>query len=1267
MNSRSVAVALVTIAMALSSVGGPLLAGDDGMPDPASSSPLGGSRAGPMSELAVNFSVRNPLGLARAPEVAWVNLSSPPGLLSDPSDIALLRRGTTTELLADHLPGDVRRHPDGSVSSVVLHFQDRWAPMETLDYTAVLGRRPSVQGNDMYYQSSGEFVIVRDSDVEYQVHIDDSIYSQYQGLYYLYIVNSPSRQLRAHGSALTRVGGNQLDPDQASFQMWWGRHTDIEVHRSSLVTRIELSYDRPEIAHWGPGGDPAQWIRNVDFLRAEVTLTFYSGIHRIDVHSKKVVSERFWNHNGFVMEFTAILGEGADWQGGFETVFGTDARIVMETTTQGPTWTRTTTQWQDVDAGADAAPALADLDGDGDLDMVMGSEDGNLTVWENVGTAADPQMTENASWAGGLPSVEGPTPALADLDADGDADLLLGERAGYLKVYRNEGGPSGPPSWTRWWGNFDRLGLGSATAPCFGDVDDDGDLDILVGLGDGAIKGIENVGGATSPSWDLHDRWVGHLNSGPTRSPAENYAVPHLADLDGDRDLDLLIGSDDGKVTYFENVGNSWNPRWTRLDLALFAGVATGTIWEGNSTPVMADLDDDGDADLLVGTHGGTLHHYRFDGWTTPYRGHNNLQPLLNDTYRHMRDKDGNDGCFVVEGYGHDFLGYYVLANPRNGYAALRYLPDFDRLAYKHEYYGDRFPAAGGNVSYYPYDAGATEYVTRAQITSNAMADGVSAGTFISQTGTSAGFVMQPMTAMAYESDEILVLDLVRQTDPAVYDRYADPLRAPLEVLLPANIVVEGLVTVPVAPALGEPATLVVTLANRGSTDLEGVAVEVEALIGSAPLPGDPLVATAVDLPAGSTRRLSLGLDTWWLAGEVTLRCIADPDDAVAESSESDNNANYAYTAGHDSLTWSDPIPATTHINTSLHPDAVVRGDGQLYVVWETCQNLEDIDIEGRAYDPATGAWGPKETLVTAAHYAVEPDLVAVGDQVHLAYSSNIVALENYYRTAHAKYYWGEKFDIYTMTWSGGSWSDPTRVTRAVDFDDADQAPDIVHGAGRLRVFFRNTHFDFYTNGNQMDNIPFQEMDVREASRDPASGWTSGNVTLSVTSGSQAWWGGPRAAAEGSDLVWVVYATEVGNSQWDLVAEARGSAGLVQRVDLARTSGSDEVRPAVAAANDDPSLVVAYEKVAGGNREIAIRRRSPGPNPSQGWRQEELVFPHPASDIKPSPKTATGPTGSRGSRPARATRTSSWRDGTTRVCMVPTRSPHIPAPTSSRS
>ena len=74
--------------------------------------------------------------------------------------------------------------------------------------------------------------------------------------------------------------------------------------------------------------------------------------------------------------------------------------------------------------------------------------------------------------------------------------------------------------------------------------------------------------------------------------------------------------------------------------------------------------------------------------------------------------------------------------------------PDFDRLAYKQEYWGDEFKFAGGNVSYYPYDPVAKEYVTRALITSNPMENGVSAGTFISQTGTSAGFVMQPMTAM---------------------------------------------------------------------------------------------------------------------------------------------------------------------------------------------------------------------------------------------------------------------------------------------------------------------------------------------------------------------------------------------------------------------------------------------------------------------------------------------------------------------------------------
>jgi len=1208
---------LIVASLLLSSMVVPA-AGDEGGAD------ANAPGIGPMTEWSVDFSVRNTLDIARDRDVAWAEFGVPPGLLYDRNDVTLVDRSTSSEVRVGLLPGDVTLHDDGSIHRARVHFLDSWDALETKDYTIYFNRTPAAAGPSISSSVQGDFVVVNDGARQYQVHTADSPFKSPQSVYYLYILNG---ELRAYGTVLTRVGGNQLDPDQASFQMWWGDRTYLDIERSPLVNRVTLRYDDPVIAHWGPGGASVQEIvRYPDLISAEVQLTFYQGIPRVDVHSERTIHERFWNHNGFVEEFTAIRGDGADWQGEFETVYGSDARVVMTTTTQGPTWTRQSTQWQGIGVGSDAAPAFHDLDGDGDLDMVLGSEDQGLKVFQNTGDRTSAVMEENSTWALGLPNLTSATPTLGDLDGDGDADLLVGEAAGYLKLYRNDGGASGPPAWTLWTGNFDRLDLGSFTAPNLGDADGDGDLDIVVGLKDGTLKGIENTGTASAHRWSMDDRWVDHLSHGLTRAPCDGYSVPYMVDVDYDGDTDLLLGSDDGKVMVFENVARTaGDPDWSRLDVSYHAGVVTGSPWESNSTPTMVDIDGDGDRDLLIGNHQGRVYHYSFDGNTTPAKGHNNLQPLENGTYRYIRDKDGNDGPYVVEGYGQEFYDYYVLANPRTGYAAMRYMPDFDRLAYKQEYWGDEFQFAGGNVSYYPYEPVAKEYVTRALINSNPMEDGISAGTFISQTGSSAGFVMQPMVATTYESTEVLLLDLQRRSDPADYDDYAAPLAEPLEVLLPtdlqASIVYLGYQVGYGATTMSSTPVFRIRFFNTGPETVENVTFRIEANEVSGGGPPLHTYTRIMDMEPGDNGFHSFIFYDWNWTGTVEVKATVDVNGTVDELDEYNNNATYLFQAPDEKLPWSRVFTASTGEDMTLHADAVVRRDGRLCTVWETVRGQEEIDLETSVYDPLEQLWSSPETLVTDSHYAVEPDLTMMGDVIHLAYSSNIEALKQYHRTANAKYYWGEKFDVWAMMWDQGLWSDPDRVTRAMEADDSDQTPELVYGAGSMRMFYRNTHFQFYTGGNQMNNIPFQEMDVMRAEEN--GGWNVPNQTVGQTAGSQAWWSGPAAAAEGNDHVWVVYASEVGDAQWDLYADGIGTSGDGPQVRLTQTANANEFRPAIASSGiTTPGakavVLVAYETDRNGNRDIAVRWRDNAGNKAQGWSAERLLTTDPASDMKPT-------------------------------------------------
>jgi hypothetical protein len=141
-----------------------------------------------------------------------------------------------------------------------------------------------------------------------------------------------------------------------------------------------------------------------------------------------------------------------------------------------------------------------------------------------------------------------------------------------------------------------RLTRGSNTLPTLGDLDGDGDLDLVVGEGSGTLNYYRNIGTRTAPVFELvSDEWLG---IDPGRRSA-----PHLVDIDGDGDLDLLVGSESDGLKLYRNTGTRTAPIFT-----LEAGFAVPV--QGYATPAAADLDGDGDIDLLVGGVGGGLLYF---------------------------------------------------------------------------------------------------------------------------------------------------------------------------------------------------------------------------------------------------------------------------------------------------------------------------------------------------------------------------------------------------------------------------------------------------------------------------------------------------------------------------------------------------------------------------------------------------------------------------------------------------------------------------------
>ncbi len=263
-----------------------------------------------------------------------------------------------------------------------------------------------------------------------------------------------------------------------------------------------------------------------------------------------------------------------------------------------------TTRYLDqIDIGSDAVPAFGDLDGDGDLDMLLGSrldpetaEAPPLYHFENVGSRTAPEFV----FVGTLDGVAytNSSPELTDLDGDGDQDILLGTFNRDVRWFRNDGTPSAPSFVEASDEPMADLPRGSYSTPTVGDLDADGDLDLVVGESSGELNLFENVGSATDPRFELVTERIAEIDAG-VRS------VPTLVDVDADGDLDLVVGDESRGLTVFRNVGS---PSEAEFETA---GSVLRELTSRLSQPRFVDLDGDGDLDLVVGDQGGGLHFYR--------------------------------------------------------------------------------------------------------------------------------------------------------------------------------------------------------------------------------------------------------------------------------------------------------------------------------------------------------------------------------------------------------------------------------------------------------------------------------------------------------------------------------------------------------------------------------------------------------------------------------------------------------------------------------
>jgi hypothetical protein len=253
-----------------------------------------------------------------------------------------------------------------------------------------------------------------------------------------------------------------------------------------------------------------------------------------------------------------------------------------------------------------SSPVIADLDGDGTMEIIVGSGNApgdkfKVYVFHSDGSIMD-------GWPVDLIDDVDSVPAIGDLDNDGDLEIVINDVWGYVYAFNHDG-----TMMDGWPKSIDFM----TSPPTLYDLDNDGDLEVIAGSDEDvedhtrsfAKVNIWHHDGTNFDGWpqlitDYHSSYIGYSSSA-------------VGDIDNDGDVEIIVGISTSSTDQSEGFVYVWHHNG---QLVNGWPVSVGKFNDVYSSPSLGDLDSDNDLEIIIGTGRGkilALHHdgTNLSGW----------------------------------------------------------------------------------------------------------------------------------------------------------------------------------------------------------------------------------------------------------------------------------------------------------------------------------------------------------------------------------------------------------------------------------------------------------------------------------------------------------------------------------------------------------------------------------------------------------------------------------------------------------------------------